>query len=209
VELSGPDAVSAITASDALGPAFRTHLRLARDDVDDAEYIWRLRSDPLLNLHLSPSSPDIGAQLAWLRGYKLREARGEEFYFVIVCDRARSGVIRMYDFRMIDGRSSFGAGSWIIPPPRPDGLVTYTIVTVCELGFDVLGFEHAHFQVRKSNAGVISFHQRIGARPVSEDEEHVFFVYSPDDYARLRHASARQIALHRVRLADPSAGGSP
>lgn len=181
----------------ALDPRHRTHLRLVNADARDAAYICALRGDETLNEHLNPSSADVAAQLAWLEGYKVREAAGEEYYFVIVSDGADCGLVRLYDFRELEGRRSFCWGSWIIPPPRAPGLVTYSALLVYEVGFDALGFEQSHFDVRQGNTGVIGFHERAGARRVSEDELDVFFRFLPEDHERLKAASAAQIAAHR------------
>ena len=127
----------------------------------------------------------------------MREARGDEFYFVIRCDGAERGVFRLYDFREMDGRRSFCWGSFIMPAPRPPGLVTYTAVLAYELGFDVLGFDQAHFDVRKANTRMLEFHARMHATPCAEDELDYFFRYPRSAYAAFRAASARQIAEHR------------
>lgn len=189
-----------LTSSPALDPSFRTHLRLVNADETDAAFICALRSDPALNRHLHASSADVAAQLAWLHGYKQREAAGEEYYFVIVCDGQDRGVVRMYDFREIEGRRSFCWGSWIIPPPKTPGLATYSALLIYEAGFETLGFEQAHFDVRRGNTGVVAFHTRAGARRVGEDEQDVFFWFFPEDYAALKARSAAQIEAHRVRF---------
>jgi RimJ/RimL family protein N-acetyltransferase len=182
----------------ALDRRYRTHLRLVRADEADAAYICALRSDETLNRHLSPSSTAVSAQLLWLEAYQAREQAGEEYYFVIVSDGADRGVVRLYDFRNLEGRRSFCWGSWIIPPPRSPGLVTYSALLVYEVGFGALGFEQSHFDVRRGNEGVVAFHERAGARRVAEDEQDIFFRFFPQDRDRLRAASAAQIAAHHV-----------
>jgi len=190
-----------IPSSPALDSRHRTHLRLVNADARDAAYICALRGDETLNAHLNPSSADVAAQLSWLQGYKAREAAGEEYYFVIVSDGEDRGLVRMYDFCEIEGRRSFCWGSWIIPPPRLPGLVTYSALLVYEVGFDTLGFEQSHFDVRQGNTGVIGFHERAGARRVSEDAQDVFFWFLPQDHEGLKAASAAQIAAHRPPIA--------
>lgn len=188
-----------IPESPALDPAYRTHFRLLNADEHDAAYICRLRADEDLNRYLNPSSADVEAQRRWLEGYKDREAAGQEYYFAIVSDGRDAGVLRMYDFRELEGRRSFCWGSWIIPAPRAPGLVTFSAVMVYEVGFDALDFEQSHFDVRQGNTGVIGFHERAGAHRVAEDEQDVFFRFYPEDWARFRAASAAQIAAHRQR----------
>lgn len=186
-----------IPSSPALDARLRTHLRLVNADEKDAAYICALRGDARLNKHLNPSSADVAVQLGWLEGYKAREAAGEEYYFVIVCDGADRGLVRMYDFRELEGRRSFCWGSWIIPPPKTTGLATFSALLIYEVGFEALGFEQCHFDVRHGNRGVIAFHERAGARRVAEDEQDIFFRFFPEDHERLKRASASQIAAHR------------
>jgi RimJ/RimL family protein N-acetyltransferase len=190
-------------ASPALDSRYRTHLRLVNADARDAAYICALRGDETLNRHLNRSSVEVAAQLKWLQAYKAREQAGEEYYFLIVSDGADAGVVRMYDFREVDGRRSFCWGSWIIPVPRAPGLVTYSALLIYEVGFGDLGFEQSHFDVRAANTGVIGFHERAGARRIAEDAQDVFYRFLPEDYERFRAASADQITAHRV-LADPA-----
>jgi RimJ/RimL family protein N-acetyltransferase len=188
----------------ALDRRHRSHLRLVNADAADAAYICALRSDPVLNRHLHRSVADPEAQLRWLEQYKAREQAGEEYYFVIVSDGADHGLVRMYDFREIEGRRSFCWGSWIIPRPRPAGLVVYSALLVYEVGFDGLGFDQSHFDVRRGNRGVIDFHERAGARRIGEDEQDIFFWFFPEDHRRMREANAAQVAEHRVLAApDP------
>jgi RimJ/RimL family protein N-acetyltransferase len=186
--------------SAALDSRYRTHLRLVNADAQDAAYICALRGDETLNQHLSSSSADVAAQLQWLEAYKVRERAGEEYYFVIVSDGADSGLVRMYDFCELEGRRSFCWGSWIVPPPRSPGLVTYSALLIYEVGFGALGFAQAYFNVRRENIGVVGFHARAGARRVDEDEQDLFFRFSPQDHAAFRRASQGQIAAHGVLL---------
>jgi RimJ/RimL family protein N-acetyltransferase len=187
-----------ILGSPVLDKRYRTHFRLVNADLADAAYICALRADPTLNRHLSPSASEASAQLRWLEQYKSREQAGEEYYFVIVCDGADRGVVRMYDFREIEGRRSFCWGSWIIPPPKTPGLATCSALLIYEAGFETLGFEQSHFDVRLANRGVIAFHERAGARRVSQDEQDAFFWFLPEDYRRMRAANAARLAEHRV-----------
>lgn len=193
--------INALLASDALDPTFRSHLRLVRADEADAAYVAALRNDTSLNAHLNTPKTDAEAQQQWLQSYKAREELGEEFYYVVMHEAAESGLVRMYDFRTVDGHRSFSWGSWIIPEPRPRGLVTFSAILIYEAGFDALGFERSDFEVRRANQTVIAFHERAGARRVSENHQDAFFTFGPDAYAGFRKASETQIREHRVRWA--------
>jgi len=187
-----------VRSADALAPRFRSFLRLVRPG--DAEFVFALRRDSALNAHLSPPPLSDDEQRDWIRAYEDREGADQEFYFVIVSDRQDRGVIRMYDFRDIAGERSFAWGSWIIRPPRPPGLATFSAITMYELGFDVLGFDRAHFEVGQANTRVTAFHERAGAHLEREDDQTRQYVFRPEDYIRFRRRSLRQIEWHRVLL---------
>ncbi|MBV8911813.1 MAG: GNAT family N-acetyltransferase [Acetobacteraceae bacterium] len=179
----------------ALDPQYKSYLRFV--EADDAEYIVQLRSNQELSRYLTASPADVEKQRQWILNYKERERQGQEFYFVIMSERLEHGVVRMYDFREIDGEPSFSWGSWIIPPPRPSGLVTFSAITMYEIGFDALRLPRAHFEVVKGNTGVVAFHERAGAVVESEDEEKFYFRYLPANYQEFRARSEPQIKQHR------------
>jgi RimJ/RimL family protein N-acetyltransferase len=179
----------------ALDPKYKSYLRFV--EPEDAEYIVQLRTDQELSRYLTASPADVEKQRNWIVNYKDRELQGDEFYYVIMSEGAEHGVVRMYDFREIGGERSFSWGSWIIPPPRPSGLVTFSALLMYEIGFDALQFPRAHFEVVKGNAGVVAFHTRAGAVLESEDDEKFYFRYLPAHYQEFRARSEAQIEDHR------------
>lgn len=183
---------SSLLRSPSMDDEFFTHLRFV--EPEDAEFICKLRSDQSLNKHISKSDPDIEAQRDWIVKYKDREASGEEFYFVIRHQLTDYGVVRMYDFK----ENSFSWGSWIILPSRPSGLVTYSAVMIYELGFDFLGFDQSHFDVRIGNEKVIDFHLRSGARKTHSTQIDQYFIFSKSSWPEFRAQSETQIKSHRL-----------
>lgn len=169
-----------------------THFRLVEES--DAEFICELRSNPLLNQHLSASPENPERQKLWIRNYKKREAIGTEFYFKIVTKNKSYGFVRIYDFKLSGCRNSFSWGSWILHPSRPDGLAVYTALGIYEIGFDVLGFDHCHFDVRQKNEKVVDFHKRTGAEIVKSDDTDHYFSYLPEAFMIFRQQSADHIA---------------
>lgn len=185
--------VDKLLSSPALDPEFFSCFRFV--EPTDAEFICKLRADPNLNQHLNPSSDDVAEQTEWIKRYKNRENNGEEYYFIINHNATDYGVVRMYDFR--EKPRSFSWGSWIIKPTRPAGLVTYSVVMIYELGFEFLGFEQAHFDVRKNNTNVINFHLRSGAIENGETELDQFFIFPKEVWPSFREMSSDQIKGHR------------
>ena len=140
-----------------------------------AEYIYSLRIDPALNQHLSTAPASRDAQEQWIGNYMQREAAGSEYYFLIErIDGTPCGTVRLYDFNPASHPDSFCWGSWILDRNKTRFSAIESALLVYEMGFERSGFSASHFDVRKANTKVISFHQKFGAKIISEDEENVY-----------------------------------
>ncbi|WP_377278845.1 GNAT family N-acetyltransferase [Rhizobium sp. R86522] len=123
-------------------------------------YIYSLRVNPKYNTHLSPAPASADSQGAWISTYTEREAAGTEYYFLIErIDGTACGTVRLYDFK----ENSFCWGSWILDENKTRYAAIQSALLVYEIGFDKLGFEQSHFDVRLENTRVIAFHERMGA----------------------------------------------
>jgi len=150
-------------------------IRLRLVETVDAEYIVSLRTNAALNAHLSAVSPSVVAQAAWIERYKHRERAGSEFYFLIErLDGTRCGTVRVYDLTA----DSFCWGSWILDQNKPSTAAVESALLVYQFGFDGLGLAGSHFDVRKENDAVVSFHKKFGAEVVGEDGQNWYFKIS-------------------------------
>lgn len=146
------------------------NLRLV--DIDDAEFILGLRLDDHYNKYLSAVSPEITAQRVWIKKYKELELAGQEYYFIIERkDGVKCGTVRIYDLK----NNSFSWGSWILNEDKTRFSALESAFLVYEFGFEKLGFAKSHFEVVKGNEKVISFHEKMGATLISEDEIHFYY----------------------------------
>jgi len=140
-------------------------LRLVEES--DAEFIVSLRTDEKYNKHLSAVTGDVDAQVNWIRRYKEDEANKQQFYFIIErLDGVRCGTVRVYDFV----GDSFCWGSWILNEDKTRYAAIESAFLVYKFAFDELGFQKCHFDVRKGNDRVISFHEKMGATRTGETE---------------------------------------
>lgn len=146
-------------------------MRLARPT--DAHYLYGLRINEQLNTHLSEAPRSEFAQTEYLERYVQREAVGLEYYFVIRNKKTGQdcGAVRIYDLQA----DSFCWGSWILDEHKTRTAAIESSIFVYEFGFGLLGFPSSHFDVRRKNEKVISFHERMGACRVREDELNVYF----------------------------------
>lgn len=141
-------------------------------EESDAEFILNMRLDPKYNKFLSIVNPDVRAQRDWIKKYKTDEAEKNQFYFIIErADAMPCGTVRVYDFR----ENSFCWGSWILNENKTRYAALESAFLVYQFGFDELGFEQSHFDVRKGNEKVISFHKKMGAEKTGEDDLNEYF----------------------------------
>lgn len=159
-------------------------------EVADAAFIVELRSSPR-GRHLSPIGNDVRRQEEWIRDYKRREARAEEYYFVIRHRRAGDvGTLRIHDL----AGDAFWWGSWIVREGAPTQAAAESFFLVYELGFCAMNRERARFVVRKDNPGSIGFHRRFGATITGEDDARAFLELRRDRYAAVRPRLERRFA---------------
>lgn len=141
-------------------------------EESDAEFILELRLDKKYNQFLSSVNSDVQAQKDWIKKYKNDELKRTQFYFIIERnDGTPCGTVRIYDLQ----KDSFCWGSWILNENKTRYSALESAFLVYQFGFDELGFVKSHFDVRKGNEKVISFHEKMGAKKVGEDELNEYF----------------------------------
>jgi RimJ/RimL family protein N-acetyltransferase len=156
---------------------------------DDAEFVYGLRVDPDRNKFVSPISGGAENQREWLVKYKQREAQGLEHYFIIEKAAIPIGTVRIYDLQP----DSFCWGSWMMVPRAPSSAAVESAVLLYEFAFYELGYSKSHFDVRLDNERVIAFHQRFGAKIVRSTDLDHYFVYSKEEYEKVRQRYAKFI----------------
>lgn len=142
-------------------------IRLRLIEENDANFVLSLRLDDNYNKFLSAVIPDLESQIAWIKKYKEDENAGKQFYFIIEkLDGTPCGTVRLYDFT----EDSFCWGSWILNENKTRFSALESAFLVYQFAFDELGFTKCHFDVRKGNEKVISFHEKMGAEKTGETE---------------------------------------
>lgn len=153
--------------------------------VDDASFVLSLRLDELKSKYLSTTSSSLDDQVRWLENYALST---DTAYFIIESLAGESlGSVRLYDAQ----GQSFCWGSWVVKDGAPMPTAVESALMVYAYGVDVLGFEEAHFDVRKGNSKVSSFHERFGAVRTGETEADYLYRLSGDAIARTRARLAK------------------
>lgn len=153
------------------------HKLVMRNAVpSDAPFILELRTDAKKSRFLSATSSDLQKQIDWLDAYATDTS---QVYLVIEDkDGNQMGTVRLYD-RLGD---SFCWGSWIIKEGSPGTYAIESALIVYRFA-QSLGFNRAHFSVRKENESVWRFHERFGAVRTDETMEDYLFEISSDAIA--------------------------
>jgi RimJ/RimL family protein N-acetyltransferase len=149
--------------------------------TEDAAFVLELRTNEVLNQHLSATQNDLDKQTEFIQNY---QNSVQDFYFVI-CSKKHEplGVVRIYDIR----GDSFCWGSWIIKTDAPSYTAIESALLIYDFSFYALHYKQSHFDVRKANLKVISFHKKLGAEIVSEDDLNFYFVYTKQAYLKTRN----------------------
>lgn len=146
--------------ADYCGERYGLQFRFVNED--DAEFIYKLRSDKTLSKYIHDIEGGVENQREWIRKYKDRESNGEEYYFVFLQDKKRVGVIRLYSFH----GTTFTSGSWIMVPGTSGEAVMAVPIIAREIAFDELGMEleDNYDACHVDNKKVIKFNERFGCK---------------------------------------------
>lgn len=178
----------AVSVSPSLDRVVGPNLALRLIVPTDADYVYALRTDPDYNRHLSPVTGTAKDQRHWIETYKMREAEGREYYYVIERrDGTRCGLVRLYNI----GVGDFAWGSWILDRHKPPKAALESAVLSFGIGFDILHLSTAYVDVRAENNHAIAFYRRFGMAQVDENDHDIFFIYPRERFEadRDRHLS--------------------
>ena len=165
-------------------------LRLRPVELDDAAYVFFLRTDPNYNRYLSAVTGSVSDQADWIERYKEREAAGLEYYFMIERsdDRSRCGLVRLYELRP----PSITWGSWIIAANSPRKAALESANLSLGFAFGNLRAAIARVDVRSDNARAVSVYRRYGMQHSGGRTGELTFLYSAEQYSidieKHRHA---------------------
>lgn len=151
-------------------------------EESDAKFTLDLRCDENKSKFLHKTQNDLEKQIDYIKKYKNKH---NEWYFIIESKSGEPlGTVRIYD--VIDNED-FCWGSWLIKNGAPTTTGIESALLIYEYAFYQLGFTKVHFDVRKDNNSVRKFHERFGAKKISENDLDVFYKYSKDEYENIRN----------------------
>ena len=170
------------TIPELLGERFSVRMRFV--EPRDASFILKLRTDERLGKFISPTENDLEKQIKWIRQYKSREQKSEEFYFLFESLSGKPyGVSRAYNFC----EDSFEIGSWLFSHDTPEGVAILADLATRDYAFISRNVSACKFEVRKANRNVIRYHQRFNPEVICEDNENYYFRLSFEKYIKFRN----------------------
>jgi len=160
-------------------PIFKYGTIIRLLEIDDAEFILKLRSDPERNKFISYTSPNLHDQIKWIKNYKIREKQGLEYYFVGQdLNEIKYGTIRLCNFDEI----SFEIGSWVFLPNSPLGIAVKSHIIGIETGFELLNADYCRLTVRKKNTGVLRYLKTFKPITIKDDGLNFYLALSKQNF---------------------------
>lgn len=139
--------------------------------IDDANFIVRLRTDEKLSLFLNKTNTSVEEQKKWISQYKIRESKGEEYYFLFLSADIPIGLCRLYEFNSF----SFTIGSWIFSSVAPKGAALLGDIITREIAFELFPEKKLKFDVRKGNKNVLKYQYMYKPAVIGEDDDNIYF----------------------------------
>lgn len=151
-------------------------LKLRLVNENDADFIIRLRTNPKLNRFLHPTSPDIEIQKEWISNYKIREAKGFDYYFIFFVNGQPVGLNRIYNIE----ENIFTSGSWIFDPDGPIECSIASALITRIIAFEILGkeIEYSNDGCHVDNKKVLKFNLMLGLKITGKREEQLGTYYT-------------------------------
>lgn len=155
---------------------------------DDAEFIVKLRTDEKLGRFIHSTSSDVSKQVEWLRSYKERELRGEDYYFVFETPKDQPvGVMRIYDI----SNDAFTIGSWIFNKTSPKGAAILADLIVKEIGWELFPEKVCLWDNMKGNTNGIRFGLSFHPVLIKETDTQLFFFCTKENFEKYKHLYLR------------------
>jgi hypothetical protein len=154
---------------------YELKIRLIQDN--DAEFICNIRNDFKARF-LNGSVNGIEKQVEWIHEYKKREREENEFYFIFWNGEDRIGTIR---FIKIDD-FTFESASWLFVKNIPFSIIIRAELFCKDFAFEYFNFDKCYFYINKKNIQVIRYHNLFQPLKLKEDNHHVYFTLSKEQY---------------------------
>jgi len=153
-------------------------------ELEDAEFILSLRNDPALSKYLNKTSSKLEDQISWLKEYKKREQKGEDFYIITMSEdgKTRYGLNRLYDIT----NEVYEFGSWLYSPVTSKDKAVLADLFCHSIAFEEFKIPLCKMSVRKKNTRVMRYAKSYEPTFLWEDELSEYFVYNYETWNKRR-----------------------
>ncbi len=164
---------------------------LATMQVEDAEFLLQLRTDAVLNQHLSAVDGTLPQQQNFIAKCLKNQEQKQEYFFAIEYKGQKVGTVRLYDIDY--EKSIFIWGSWIIKPQTPVIVAISSAHLVYNFGFNSLNIAKANLDCRKMNKSVFKFHSGY-ANFLHEDELNYYLEFKKENFSKFTDKFSSKIS---------------
>lgn len=155
-------------------------IKLRLVEETDANFIIDLRTDKLKSKFISNTDSDVEKQKKWIRDYKRREQKGDEYYFIAIDENdTEFATYRIYN----KTEKSIEIGSFVSKPlyDNPINVIKVDIILKTFV-FTSLRFDKLNFEVRKGNKSVVNYHKKFNPDLVKEDDLNYYFILNKKNF---------------------------
>jgi RimJ/RimL family protein N-acetyltransferase len=152
--------------------------------IEDAEFIYQLRSNPVRARFLNRGATTINEQKAWILKYLAREG---DFYFIIhdSITLEPQGTIGIYDIDLALRRAEWGR--WLLIENSLAAVESCRLIY--RFAFECLKLHELYCRTIKDNKAVVSFHDSCGVQNRSVLPNH--FELDSKQYDAVEHIIGR------------------
>lgn len=129
-------------------------------DIEDAEFILKLRTDPIKGRYIGKTDDTLTSQINWIKSYKERERVGEDYYFMYSFQGNPAGVNRIYNIR----GTQFIHGSWVFSNDVPPFCSLAAAIIAREIAYEDLDLllEEDTSGIHQDNKNVLEISRILG-----------------------------------------------
>ena len=162
------------------------NLYLKEVNINDVDYILKLRTDKSLSKYLNHTANDRRKQIRWLREYFIRRKKKDEFYFIFQI-KNKSYYKNLGFSRIIKIKNdTFHFGGWILQKNNKPWIALECCLAIYEYAFNYLNYKKCLLWINLKNLDVIKYHKSLGAKFVKKDKKEIFLKFNLRDYIKLK-----------------------
>lgn len=131
-------------------------LSLSLVEISDAHDIVALRSNPELTKYMVTLGQDVAKQKEWIREYKKREQRGEDYYFSYRRNNDLVGFARISHVDFLSKKCCLS--SWI-KNPHIRGGGAQMLLSRLDIAFEYLKLNNVYASIHQTNSNAMKYWQ--------------------------------------------------